>query len=194
MKKVNRIWTSIKKILNAPFETDDDADTYQARDILQAPFFLVIGAVDYYLCVKFIHNDLISRLIIAAVIWYCGVCIVVSIDHVFDIADNRKKKSQKIDDTKKIKSRKYTFDQFLKMMDENDILDVVIQKDGHKVSVRASSDLTPDSGEFFDKAFYIGKTEYQTLEQLADALSQLLGTQADVEVLSIDGLAPKYFK
>lgn len=126
--------------------------------------------------------------------YYCAICAIAGVGHLFDIDDNRKKKSQKIDNMKKIKSRKYTFDQFLKMMDENDILDVVIQKDGHKVSVRASSDLTPDSGEFFDKAFYIGKTEYQTLEQLADALSQLLGTQADVEVLSIDGLAPKHFR
>lgn len=194
MKKVNRIWTSIKKILNAPFETDDDADTYQARDILQAPFFLVIGAVGYYLCVKFIHNDLISRLIIAAVIWYCGVCIVVSIDHVFDIADNRKKKSQKVSDAKKVKSRKYAFDKFVRMMEENDILDVVILCNGHTVSVRASSDYTAEAGQFFDKCYYVGKTEYQTLDELADALSQLLGTQADVEVLSIDGLAPKYFK
>lgn len=194
MKKIKDLWMSIKKVLNAPLEKDDDADTYRARDILQAPLFLVIAATGYYLCVKFIHNALISRLMIAAVLFYCSICALVGIDHVLDIADNRKKKPQKVSDAKKVKSRKYAFDEFLKMMDENDILDVVILCNGRTVSVRASSDYTAEAGRFFDKCYYVGKTEYQTLDELADALVQLLGNNPAVEVTSIDGLTPKYFK
>lgn len=201
MKKVKNFLKTIKKILDAPFELDDNDDTYQVKHILQAPLAICIGVLFLYatgyLNRLYIHNDGIAWIIGAPVAYYCLTCALVALDHLVEVSDNRKRKAQKASrakKTKKIESRNYTFDQFLKMMDENDILDVVIQNNGHKVSIRASSDLTPDSEEFFDKAFYIEKTEYQTLEQLADALSQLLGTQADVEVLSIDGLAPKYFK
>lgn len=201
MKKQKNFLKAIKKVLNAPFEFDESADTFQLKYILRGPLALCIGAL--FLCATgylnklYIHNNGIAWLIGAPVAYYCLACAIVALAYLMEVADKRKQKSPKASrakKTKKIESRNYTFDQFLKMMDENDILDVVIQNNGHKVSIRASSDLTPDSEGFFDKAFYIGKTEYQTLEQLADALSQLLGTQADVEVLSIDGLAPKYFK
>lgn len=142
----------------------------------------------------YIHNDPICYIVRAIIAVYCLDCAAAGVGHLFDIDDNRKKKSQKVSDTKKVKSRKYAFDEFLKMMDENDILDVVILCNGRTVSVRASSDYTAEAGRFFDKCYYVGKTEYQTLDELADALVQLLGNNPAVEVTSIDGLTPKYFK
>lgn len=43
MKKVKNFLKAIKRAMDAPFELDDNDDTYQVKHILQAPFFLGIG-------------------------------------------------------------------------------------------------------------------------------------------------------
>lgn len=81
----------------------------------------------------------------------------------------------------------------LKLMSENDILEIDLLINENVVKIGVSSDYdrrkTP---EFFDKRYYIRETEYLSPADFSQAFSKL-SSQAIQTVLQIDGVAPKYY-
>ena len=81
----------------------------------------------------------------------------------------------------------------LKLLRENDILEIELLLDGKIVKIGVNSDYdhrkTP---EFFDKRYYIGDNEYLSPTEFSHAFAEL-STQTQQTVLRIDGVAPKYY-
>ena len=81
----------------------------------------------------------------------------------------------------------------LKLLRENDILEIELLLNGKIVKIGVNSDYdhrkTP---EFFDKRYYIGDNEYLSPAEFSRAFASL-STQTIQTVLRIDGIAPKYY-
>lgn len=90
------------------------------------------------------------------------------------------------------KAERIAMSSFLKLMNENDILEIELLLDGNIVKIGVSSDFdhrkTP---EFFDKRYYIGDDEYLSPAEFSHAFA-ILSNQTLQTVLRIDGVVPKY--
>lgn len=75
------------------------------------------------------------------------------------------------------------------MVNSNDIIEIQIAFRGEPIVIGASSDCKAGSAKFYDKRFYIGKQEYERVDDFSQALQSYSETKG-VFVLSIDGIAP----
>lgn len=83
---------------------------------------------------------------------------------------------------------KYTQQTILEMAAANDIIEFKVWLNGKAVKLGSSSDYDRKTDKFFDKLYYIGKAEYRTEAEFADALHELNGKKS-LDVISIDGVA-----
>lgn len=91
-------------------------------------------------------------------------------------------------------SEKIAMSALMKLMEENDILEIKLLLNEKVVRIGVSSDFDhrrkPD---FFDKRYYIDDQEYLSPAAFSSAFSQLSSPIMQT-VLLIDGVAPKYWK
>ena len=82
----------------------------------------------------------------------------------------------------------------MKLMAQNDILEIELLIEGKVVKIGVSSDYdhrrTP---AYFDKRYYIDEEEYLTPDEFSHSFAALT-TETIVTVLRIDGVAPKHYK
>ena len=100
-----------------------------------------------------------------------------------------KKKSPDMTNAERI-----TMSALMKLMAQNDILEIELLIDGKVIKIGVSSDYdhrrTPD---YFDKRYYLGEEEYLTPDEFSRSFAALT-TETIVTVLRIDGVAPKHYK
>ena len=81
----------------------------------------------------------------------------------------------------------------LKLLRENDILEIELLLNGKIVKIGVNSDYDHRKApEFFDKRYYIGDNEYLSPIEFSHAFTEL-SPQTRQTVLRIDGVAPKYY-
>lgn len=82
----------------------------------------------------------------------------------------------------------------MKLMAQNDILEIELLIDGKVIKIGVSSDYdhrrTP---AYFDKRYYLDEEEYLTPDEFSRSFAALT-TETIVTVLRIDGVAPKHYK
>lgn len=91
------------------------------------------------------------------------------------------------------KAEQIAMSSLLRLLNENDILEIELLWQEEVVKIGVSSDYdhrkTP---EFFDKRYYIGDTEYLSPTEFSHAFTRL-SNQTLQTVLLIDGVAPKHY-
>jgi len=117
-------------------------------------------------------------------------CIGISGSELIIVSDNlelEKEELEKKKYSKKLKHKPYSIDKIIFMVTQNDIIDIEIMLENKFVKIGASSDCERRTGVFFNKAYYIGNTEYKNIE---DFCAELEHTSKDgiFSVVSIDGV------
>ena len=75
----------------------------------------------------------------------------------------------------------------ISLVEKNDIVEIEIKTQGQVIRIGASSDCKQGSSVFFDKRFYIGEEEYETLDLFEKALSHY-AANGELRVITIDGI------
>lgn len=112
------------------------------------------------------------------------LCFYVSIIELYYTHSNRKdsNKTINIQTTKKL-----SVEEIVNMARRDDIVEIETVQDGAIVKIGASADIKPSTYVFFDKRYYIGKQEYDTIESFQERLTDL-ADNGNFDVLSIDGV------
>lgn len=85
------------------------------------------------------------------------------------------------------------FSVIMKLLSENDILELELLQNGAVLKIGVSSDYDHRRNpEYFDKRYYIADTEYLSPAEFSRAFASL-STQTIQTVLRIDGVAPKHY-
>lgn len=111
-----------------------------------------------------------------------AMCIYISVGELFYVHENRKKA-----EVDPFKAKQLSIETVLKIVSENDIVELEVYSDNKIIKIGASADCKYSSSVFDDKLYYIEKSEYKTIEQFTDALTELF-PQKNVPVLKIDDL------
>ena len=107
--------------------------------------------------------------------------IYISIAELIVVSENKK------DSSKAQLGKVFKMEQILSLVEKNDIVEIEIGTQGYVLSVGVSSDYKQGSSVFFDKRFYIGDCEYDTLEQFEKALLHY-AANGELCVITIDGI------
>lgn len=85
------------------------------------------------------------------------------------------------------------FSAIMKLLSENDILELELLHSGAVLKIGVSSDYDHRRNpEYFDKRYYIADTEYLSPAEFSRAFASL-STQTILTVLRIDGVPPKHY-
>ena len=137
--------------------------------------------ISMYFTMSVIWADFVIRLICVVSTLVSVLCIYISIAELIIVSENKK-------DNRKVQLGKtFKMENVISMVEENDILEIEIKTQGQVISVGASSDCKQGSSVFFDKRFYIGDYEYETLELFEKALLHY-ATSGELRVITIDGV------
>lgn len=115
-------------------------------------------------------------------------CIYIAVAELIYTAENREN-MRKLSDAQLASGKLYPAKTIVSLVNSNDIIEIRIAFRGEPTVIGASSDCKAGSAKFYDKRFYIGKQEYEKVEDFAQALQSYSETKG-VFVLSIDGIAP----
>lgn len=110
------------------------------------------------------------------------LCFLLSVCELLCVAENREKLRPNHAPAKAI-----PLAEILAMAKENDILEIEVVKDGVLLALGASAVSDYGSSEFSDKKYYIGQTEYESIEEFAAGLQELFPA-GYVQACRIDGL------
>jgi len=123
--------------------------------------------------------------IVSVILVIGGVlCLYISVFEIFETYSNRKesKKGRRISPSKKL-----SIEEIVDIARRDDIVEIEIVCDGAIVKIGASSDAKPSKYVFFDKRYYIGVQEYDTIEAFQERMVDLQNN-GYIDVLSIDGV------
>mgnify|MGYP004502156411 FL=1 len=116
------------------------------------------------------------------------LCIYLSVAEVLIAHDNRTKNVKDIDAIVE-KSRLYSTEEIVSIVNDNDIIALRIISNGEIIEIGASADNKPGSSVFFDKLYYIGDREFEHIGDFEKNL-QALSDNGKVVVISIDDCPP----
>ena len=144
---------------------------------------------EHFVC---INNRSISTLItIFCVVMgiVCFLCIEISSCELSAARENRAK-DRILTETEIESSEGYSVDEISKMVESNDILEIEIVFEKKPLGIGTSSDSKQGSSKLFNKRYYIGKEEFENIEDFKFALAPYL-INGKILVLSIDGVKSK---
>ena len=136
-----------------------------------------------------INNKSISTLItIFCVLMgvFCFLCIEISSCELTAAYENRVK-DRILSEAEIEGSMEYSVDEISKMVESNDILEIEIVFKNKPLGIGASSDSKQGSSKLFDKRYYIGREEFENIEDFKSALTPYLINEK-ILVLSVDGV------
>lgn len=138
----------------------------------------------------------IWRFIVGAICVCIGfssiLCICISVAEMIIIHDNRPKKDNV--SIKEIEECKmYPIDEVMSLVNNNDIIEIRIISNRKIVEIGSSSDSNVGSSKFFDKLFYIGEKEFESLDDFQKELL-LYSDNGQISITLIDGVSPKKYR
>ena len=120
----------------------------------------------------------------------CFCYVLITSVQLLIVKENRGK-TKKISEKKYKKSKKYSVDKIVSMVEADEIDEIEIAFNGKRVYLGASVDSEPGRSDFFDKRFYVGKEEFTEIEDFIKAVQPYVDENREVLVLTIDGCAPR---
>ncbi|MBQ6707324.1 MAG: hypothetical protein IJM97_00090 [Clostridia bacterium] len=165
------------------FNSELDSYTYPIVKIVVC-IFLVIITINrgHFLNFENIFITILSVVICVASI----LCIYISFAEIISTYENREKIRTSLN-IEKMPSKAYSVDEIIFMLDRNDIIEIQILVDKKIVEIGSSSDCNVGDRHFFDKRYYIGKKEFESIDEFKTVFVSLF-SNGPVKVVSIDGI------
>lgn len=113
-------------------------------------------------------------------------CINISL---YEIGLVRESKRRKVKSPPSNATKAYKAAEILSLIQQCDIIEIELLKDGEKIKIGASAETRNASSQLVNKKYFYGDKELSSLEELKTLLSPQ--GQEIVEVAAIDGCPPK---
>lgn len=121
-------------------------------------------------------------------LFYGVICALVEISIVRKHCRSPKTR-QPVSGREKAAGKSFSLEQLAALAEENDIVELRLLHGSRTVTAGSSSDYTPQKG-FFDKRYYVGSKEMETIDDFRRALEPY-APGGTVTVLTIDGVKPQ---
>ena len=121
-------------------------------------------------------------------LFYSVICALVEISIVRKHRRSPKTR-QPVSGREKAAGKPFSLEQLAALAEENDIVELRLLHGSWTVTAGSSSDYTPQKG-FFDKRYYVGSKEMETIDDFRRALEPY-APGGTVTVLTIDGVKPQ---
>ena len=121
-------------------------------------------------------------------LFYGVICALVEINIVRKHRRSPKTR-QPVSGREKAAGKPFSLEQLAALAEENDIVELRLLHGSRTVTAGSSSDYTPQKG-FFDKRYYVGSKEMETIDDFRRALEPY-APGSTVTVLTIDGVKPQ---
>ena len=108
------------------------------------------------------------------------LCVIISIFELIKTYFNRRSIDYRQANTKQM-----NIEDIIKLASENDIIEIEVRTDDKIIKLGSSAECEDTGFEFKNKAFFISKREYQTIEEFRKALIEIF-PQGSVPVIRID--------
>ena len=138
-----------------------------------------------------IESDAVNTVATVVCVLLIGPCIMVFyiavIEFAYAIKNTSYTSSMKSTVTVE-RSKEFRLSEVIKLIDQNDIIEFEVFASGNIVKIGSSSDWDRRNGRFFDKAYYIKESEFNSIDDFLIGLARC-GIGEVVAVISIDGMA-----
>ena len=139
---------------------------------------------------EFLHiqrsqTNILLLIIYCVIIYMCFRLLMISVLEFYYVSKNRN--SKKANSHKHSRKTKYvTADMIVKLVFENDIIEIEAIHNGQPIKMGSSSDCKHNSSKFFDKKYYLASSSFNSLDEFQLELEEFLDGQK-LEVIAIDG-------
>jgi len=86
-------------------------------------------------------------------------------------------------------SKKYTVDNVITLLTENDVIEIVAILHSQIITMGAASNCHQGSSRFFDKVYYMNDKTFEAIDDFKAEIGNLY-TDGTICIVSIDGIAP----
>ena len=163
-------------------QTNLTSATYPMVKMIIALLVIVLAfVISMHFTMSVTWVDFAIRLICVVSTLASVLRIYISIGELIVVRENKK------DSSKAQLGKTFKMEYVISLIEKNDIVEIEIKMQGQVIRVGASSDCKAGSSVFFDKKYYIGDDEYETLELFEKALPRY-ATNGELRVISIDGI------
>lgn len=167
------------------FEPNLNSSSYTIPIIKLIVSVLIIIACVFRKSIFGFENKSLGVIVSVAAFLLTIVCIVIAYISCCEIYATYENTHESI-----IVNDKYRLmhiDDILSQIESNDIIEYQILTDSGTLLIGASSDNRYGSNKFYDKKYYCDKQEFDSIDELSNALSNYLVNDY-LQVLSIDGV------
>ena len=170
------------------FEPNLNSTSYTIPIIKLVISVVIITACVFRNSIFHIENKLLGIIFSSVAFVFTIICVVIAYISCCEIYATFENTHESV-----IANEKYSLihiDDILSQIDSNDIIEYQILTDSGTILIGASSDNRYGSNKFFDKKYYCDKQEFDSIDELSNALSKYLVNDY-LQVLSIDGIRVK---
>lgn len=125
----------------------------------------------------------------------CAIIGVAAIRCIYtgiaEIAIYHEKSHKQHSGKKKKPTYPYSMETLGKMIEENDIIEIVVQHGERQIEIGASAESERSSGEFYNKEYYIEDQCFGSFHEFYQKLEEMFPSETQIPVVTIDGVAPK---
>ena len=161
--------------------------------IIKLLFFIALGMLlglrGYIFNCDTMTKKIADGIIVFGFLPFIAICPRIALAEMILVYENKETE-------KKLKRKKVynmPVDKIVSLSEEHDIIEFMIVTDDKKIKIGASSDCENNSFTFFDKRYYIGKQEYENIDEFRERVQEI-SDNGTIKVVSIDGVSPKYYK
>ena len=156
--------------------------TYPIVKMIIALLVIVLAfVISMHFTISAIWVVFLIRLICVVALFASVLRIYISIGELIIVHENKNGSSMVQ------LGKTFKMEYVISLVEKNDIVEIEIKTQGQVIRVGASSDCKAGSSVFFDKKYYIGDDEYETLDLFEKALSHY-AANGELRVITIDGI------
>lgn len=117
----------------------------------------------------------------------CIYCSYVSIAEIVYLHDVKKEENLDSVSIQISDCKQYSLDDIKMLVESNDIIEIYILVKNNILKIGSSSDYNYSKNIYFDKEYYVGKTNYKKIEDFTKDVTQYLINEK-IYVVAIDGV------
>ena len=173
------------------FEVKTSSNSYFSP-ILKIAVCLVVVLICVFRKRIFRVSNQSAEVIIAIASFIAGIvavlCIYTSVAEIMYVRDNRERESFRPPTL--IECTVKTQDEVIQLLSNSDICEILAVNGNNIIRFGATSDCKNSDCDFFNKAYFIEESEYETIEEMRNALNEVFSDES-IYVYSIDGITTK---
>lgn len=137
-----------------------------------------------------ISLNIFINILFAIVACVAFLCIVTSL---MEIHEYHNKHHKNMPQKSNLETYFYTIDSLGRFVENSDIVEIALLIDAHQVTIGASSESNRSNRTFYNKEYFVDEHIFKEFNEFYLYLSGLLTNKEQVQVITIDGVSPKYY-